>query len=172
MGAVCYRGAAMTGRGVRLRTLPSQVFRGGAVSFGEPSLLENLPAPDYSKEKMTDKQTPITEGMGKASTVDLARHGISILVGIILSRLVKNNLLTGEEVALLLGFLPSLIFNVAFSLWKRYRQRQNIATALMMPQGSTVNALKAVLNTAPPTAVIAASPESVTVVKEVEEEKE
>lgn len=120
---------------------------------------------------MTDKED-IKEGMGKASTTDTVRLAISFAVGILLSRLLKRGLLTGEEVSLAIGFLPSLIYEVYLSYKRRYKQRQNIAVALKMPEGSSVAELKAVLNTAPPTAVLESSPTSVTVVKDVTEEKE
>jgi hypothetical protein len=117
---------------------------------------------------MTDD---LKDGLGKASTADTLRHGLAILIGILLSRLVKHNLLTGEEVSLLLGFLPSLIFNVGYSYWRRHHERRNVEVALKMPQGSSVEELKAVLSEATPTAVISATPEKVVVVKEVEKEE-
>jgi hypothetical protein len=75
-------------------------------------------------------------------------------------------------VSLLLGFVPSLLFWVGFSLWKRYETRKNVATALLMPQGSTVSELKAALSSDAHVEVLSASPAGVVVVKEVEETKE
>ena len=114
------------------------------------------------------EEKPITDGLATASTVDLIRHAISFLVGIVLSRLVKHNLLTGDEVAYLLGFLPSLVFNVGFALWKRYKQRQHIQTALLMPAGSTVEQLKTAISDAPPVKVLSASDDKVVVEKEAD----
>lgn len=118
-----------------------------------------------------DEQEPITSGMAAASTVDLIRHSLTILVGIILSRLLKHNLLSSEEVSLLLGFLPSVLFSVGHAFWKRYQTRMNIAVALKMPEGSSIQELKAALSTDVPTAILSADENEVVLVKEVEKEE-
>jgi hypothetical protein len=121
---------------------------------------------------MQNKQPEkLSDGMFGASTVDLVRHSLTVVVGIFLSRLLKRNLLTNDEVSLLLGFVPSVLFSVGFALWKRWETRKNIATALKMPENSTVAQLKAVLSSTEPVEVLSANPESVVVRKEVEKEE-
>jgi hypothetical protein len=121
---------------------------------------------------MPENEEKLTDGMLGASTTDTVRHAISFVVGILLSRLAKYNLLTSEEMSYVYGFLPSLIFNVGFAYWKRYQQRKNIVTALKMPPDSSVAELKAALSSSAPTAVLSVNENSVVVVKEVIKEEE
>lgn len=94
----------------------------------------------------TDRKQSLTEGMPTASVMDGLKVAISFAVGLVLSRFIKHGWLTSEEGAIALGFLPSFLYAVADLAYRRYRTRRSVATALKMPEGSTVEELKAALS--------------------------
>jgi hypothetical protein len=79
----------------------------------------------------------------KDNALVTGRHIASIAAGILLSRLVKHSLVSSEEAALILGFLPTLLYNVGMAIHARIIHRRTVKVALAMPEGSTVRDLKA-----------------------------
>ena len=70
------------------------------------------------------------------------RHIAAILSGVIISRLLKANVLDSELAATIAGFLPVVIYNVWMAIKARVELWGHIKLALTLPQDSTVDDLK------------------------------
>jgi hypothetical protein len=72
----------------------------------------------------------------------MLRHVCSFVAGYILSRLLKHGVVTSDEAAIIIGFLPSLLFTVFMAVRVRILHIKRVRLALGLPEFTTEDELK------------------------------